>query len=454
MPELEKTSPLIDIACVKNTIHQVAGDTTVIPQDVEHYEINPTLELVHLTPPQHEETWIKVWRNPHTDSVEVEEANEEELLLLKIIVEEIDPSQIAAWGKISINAIEHAMSHGAQRGFLIAPRSRIRRDDIEVDVFTLQWHITHACDLNCKHCYDRSKRSTLTLNQARGVLEDFNRFCKAKHVRGHVCFSGGNPFLHPNFFEIYAAAAENRFSTSILGNPVPRRQLEQIMAIQPPGYFQVSLEGLKLHNDEMRGAGFYDRVIDFLHLLREVQISSTVMLTLTSDNIDQALPLAEQLRKHTDHFTFNRLSPVGSGSRLSLPPPEKYRRFVENWVDASHKNTVIGFKDNLINIELQKRGMKTFDGCTGYGCGAAFNFIAVLPDGEAHACRKFPSPIGNILEQNIGQVYDSEIAERYRRRPAACAECNLSQKCGGCFAMVHGSGMDIHKDRDPYCFID
>ncbi|NDY43751.1 hypothetical protein G3N55_13020, partial [Dissulfurirhabdus thermomarina] len=41
------------------------------------------------------------------------------------------------------------------------------------------------------------------------------------------------------------------------------------------------------------------------------------------------------------------------------------------------------FKDNLLNALLHREGLPLSDGCTGYGCGAAFNFIALLPDGEA-----------------------------------------------------------------------
>ena len=65
----------------------------------------------------------------------------------------------------------------------------------------------------------------------------------------------------------------------------------------------------------------------------------------------------------------------------------------------------MGFKDNLINIILDENGDRLFDGCTGYGCGVVFNFITVLPDGEIHACRKFPSPIGNVIEQRITDIY-------------------------------------------------
>jgi selenobiotic family peptide radical SAM maturase len=463
-----------DLNRLEQIRHDVATEDAAFPTEVEHFEINPTLELAHLewkvsqllttddatdaAEPTRDGEWVMVWRDPHSGTVEVEAATNEELLILKMLVDGIDPAEVAAASHLTVEAIEHAMSHCAARGILIPPRSKIRRDtpdgSVEVDTFTLQWHITHACDLNCKHCYDRSKRSPLTLDQGIGVLEDLNSFCKQKHVSGHVCFTGGNPFLHPNFLELYAAAAERGFSTSILGNPVPPSQLEQIIKIQRPSYFQVSLEGLPEHNDDIRGDGFYQRVIEFLGILRDLEISSTVMLTLTRDNIDQALPLAERLKGHVDCFTYNRLSPVGSGATLSLPAREEYEAFVKAWVDAAQKNSAMAYKDNLINIELSRRGLNLFDGCTGHGCGAAFNFIAVLPDGEAHACRKFPSPIGNALEKKIAEIYDSENTRRYREGTSACNACKLKYACGGCLSIAHGHGLDIFNERDPHCFVE
>lgn len=54
----------------------------------------------------------------------------------------------------------------------------------------------------------------------------------------------------------------------------------------------------------------------------------------------------------------------------------------------------MGLKDNLFNLVLAEGGEAPFGGCTGNGCGAAFNFVTLLSDGEVHACRKFPSPLG------------------------------------------------------------
>jgi selenobiotic family peptide radical SAM maturase len=332
------------------------------------------------------------------------------------------------------------------------PNFNLPESYISSNYFTIQWHITNKCDLNCKHCYDRSQRSPLTREQGIRILDDLTRFADKKHVSGHVCFTGGNPFLHPNFFDFYREATQRGLSTSILGNPVSRKKIQKLVDIQIPEYFQVSLEGLQAHNDCIRGDGNFISVIKFLGVLRDFDISSAVMLTLTKDNMDQILPLAESLRGHTDQFTFNRLSQVGEGAGLLLPNNRDYIQFLKKYLDE--QNPILGLKDNLLNIELMKRGHDPFGGCTGFGCGAAFSFVAILPDGEVHACRKFPSSLGNILEESMMTIYESSAAEKYRRGCEACVSCKLKPVCGGCLAITHSTGEDIFVVKDPFCNFD
>ena len=105
---------------------------------------------------------------------------------------------------------------------------------------------------------------------------------------------------------------------------------------------------------------------------------------------------------------------------MSFRQEKDYIAFLENYLAASKENPVLGLKDNLINVLLLHKDVALFGGCTGFGCGAAFNFLSVLPDGEVHACRKFPSPVGSVLSQSMEEIYDSDIARRYR---SGCAEC-------------------------------
>ena len=318
--------------------------------------------------------------------------------------------------------------------------------------FVLQWHLTHACDMSCAHCYDRTKIATLPQAQALRVLDDFEAFCRRRGVRGKLTLTGGNPFFYHSFFELCRAAAERDIPYAILGNPVPEAELDALVAIQTPEFFQISLEGLRAHNDEIRGSGVFDRAMAFLPRLRDRGIQSVVMVTLTRANMGQILPLADVLRDRVDRLTFNRLSQAGAGADLELPDPDSYREFLVDYAEARRTNPILGFKDGLFNIFRSWDDRPLLGGCTGHGCGAAFNFFALLPDGSAHACRKFPSPIGDAVEQGLDAVYDSPEAERYRRGCRACDGCGIRARCGGCLAVTAGQGGDPFRDVDPFCF--
>jgi radical SAM protein with 4Fe4S-binding SPASM domain len=70
-----------------------------------------------------------------------------------------------------------------------------------------------------------------------------------------------------------------------------------------------------------------------------------------------------------------------------------------------------------------------------------------------HACRKFPSRIGSVHEQSLSEIYESEMARRYRAGSDGCRNCVIRPVCGGCLAAAQGSGLAIFEERDPYCFM-
>lgn len=451
------------------------------PLFIDKVIINPSLSLIPFTHKNLPETLIKennklqsaqpnaqefvlVWNNFNSQSLEIIPASSENLLILKIMIENISPESVAKESGLPVGAIDQAIERAVNSGILLSPPSLIRRNkeswgNVTIDEsfitaksFTLQWHITQSCDLYCKHCYDRSDRTQMSLKQALTILDDFKCFCKSRYVSGCVSFTGGNPLLFPHFREIYSAASDYGFSLCILGNPTSRDILKSIVEIHKPSYFQVSLEGLHEHNDLIRGKGHFDRTIKFLELLREFDVYSMVMLTLTLDNIKQVIPLATLLRTLADSFFFNRLSTVGEGAQLVMPDRNSYKEFLKSYMKAMESNPVMGLKDNLFNILLYQKGMPLFCGCAGFGCSAAFNFVSLLADGEVHACRKFPSPIGNIFTQRLAEIYDSEAAHRYRQGCSECSSCAIRPVCGGCLSSAHSKGLDIFTQKDPYCF--
>jgi selenobiotic family peptide radical SAM maturase len=474
---------LPDLARLEEATFSAAEKKGSIPNEVDQPSVNPTIQIIELSwkkltallardqhgssiRPVHASERILVYYDPRAGRVIARPATDEDLLVLKMVVENISHEDVAGQGKLPIGAVDRALFRASADGLVLMPPSRIQRDPevfrnnngipeqyFSSPSFTLQWHITQACDLHCKHCYDRSDRSPMTLDQAIRILDDLRAFCRSKNVLGAVSFTGGNPLLHPAFTEIYRAAVERGFTVAILGNPATQERIKELIAIQMPSFFQVSLEGLQEHNDSIRGTGHFDRILSFLDVLRELRVSSMVMLTLTSENIDQVLPLAELLRGKTDTFHFNRLATFGEGANLKMPDARQYRTFLQSYLDAAANNPIMGIKDNLINILRRDQGREPFGGCTGYGCGAAFNFVTLLADGEVHACRKFPSPIGNINQHSIAEIYDAELARGYRSGASACRTCMIRPVCGGCLASTSSHGLKVFEDKDPFCFM-
>ena len=470
---------LPDLAAVERARYRVESSAEPLPDNPEQRIVNPSLELlpVHwqnlvdvlLDPnsiPGQGEDYILVFKKPGTGHIRIMPASGHDLLALKLVSEGIDTKQAALEGGVSVGTIDDILYTAVSRGLLIAPKSRIVRSTdfprgeikdpawFSSPTFTLQWHITQVCDLHCRHCYDRSDRTTMELDQGIRILDDLYDFCQTHHVFTQVTFTGGNPMLYPHFTELYQAAAERGFMTAILGNPMPRHRIEEIRAIQKPEFYQVSLEGLQEHNDYIRGEGHFNRILDFLNLLRELEIYSMVMLTLTRLNMGEVLDLAELLRDRVDLFTFNRLAMVGEGASLASAPTDEFPDFLERYMEATKSNPCMGLKDNFFNVLRHKQAQPYVGGCAGFGCGAAFNFVSLLPDGEVHACRKLPSYIGNMFERSLNDIYHDKAARRYRAGSEACNSCTIRPVCGGCLAVSYGFGNDIFHDLDPYCFME
>lgn len=474
----DKASNHEDLVRLRQAVALVRSTVLPSPENLERLTLNPSVQIITTNwqglidlldrqeisgqQPALTEELILVWKSPFDREVHVENAHPLDLAALKIIAENMDPADAAKEAIVPIGHIDSVLRHGVTRGLLLSPPSWIRRPEsfsaaaadqkyLSATIFTLQWHITQECDLNCLHCYDRSARSSVELQDGLRILDQMRDFSQSHYVRGQISFSGGNPLLHPEFLTLYRAAAERGFATALLANPTTSQVLSEIIAVQMPVYYQVSLEGLEKHNDRIRGSGHFQRTLEFLDLMASLNVPSEVMLTLTRENLDQILPLGELLRNRTRSFTFNRLALFGKGADLALPEKDYYQAFLSDYLAAMRDNPVLALKDSLLNCALEKENQELFDGCAGYGCGAAFNFMALLPDGEVHACRKFPSPIGSVRHQSLSEIYHSKRAAAYREGSSACRGCELRAVCRGCPAVTASFGGNPFKDRDPFC---
>jgi MoaA/NifB/PqqE/SkfB family radical SAM enzyme len=261
-------------------------------------------------------------------------------------------------------------------------------DWLTATTFGLLLQVTNTCNLHCRHCYDRSRRADMAVAQAAHVLDELERFCRRHWTEAHLDFTRGNP--------------------------VPRDQLEAICRMKSPAVCQVSLEGRRTHNDWIRGAGSYDRALAFLGVLQETGVEPSVMLTATGKNLGEILPLAALLESRTNGFSLSRLSRSGERAALDPPDPARYRAFLQRYVEMASRSPNSTFREDLINLTLAESGQDLFEGCTGVGCGAAFNILAVLPDGGAWATAG--QPFEHLVLRNSISCLSSRHTGRLLRR--------------------------------------
>jgi selenobiotic family peptide radical SAM maturase len=471
LPELAR----LELAC-----QQAMNTILPAPEKLDNLTINPSLQLlpVHWTHlltlltfakkqdmerVEPGEEVILIWCDPSNRNLRFETALPDHLLALRMIREGIAPETAADLTNRTMAQIDALVWEAVRKGLLLAPESRLRRPPeitaqapdkrfVAAEVFTLQWHLTSTGDLSRTHFTDHSLQTEFSFERVRPLMQELRHFCRSRFVQPQITFCGSNPLLHPRFFEIYQAAADHGLMTAIQGNPISREALERIMAIQRPSYYQVSLDGLEAHHDNIRGADSFKQTVEFLGMLTETGVPNQVMLPLTSGNLDQVLPLAELLEGITGGLTFNRQAFEREAASPDLPTPEAYQVFLQQYLDAMPSHPVLALKESLANIIYEKADHALFGGCSGFGCGAAFNFVAVLPDGEVHACHSFPSPIGTIISQSLEEIYHSDSAAGYRDGSTACSGCRLRTVCGGCLAISTSFGQAPLTSRDPHCF--
>ncbi|AFV24491.1 hypothetical protein Mpsy_2287 [Methanolobus psychrophilus R15] len=84
---------------------------------------------------------------------------------------------------------------------------------------SVNWHITGKCNYNCKFCYVQNLNAEIKdIETAHQILHKL-RYTKTDQLDiQKINFVGGEPFLHPNFYDLLSMAYDMGFVTSIVTN--------------------------------------------------------------------------------------------------------------------------------------------------------------------------------------------------------------------------------------------
>ncbi|MBE0466679.1 MAG: radical SAM protein [Candidatus Desulforudis sp.] len=180
------------------------------------------------------------------------------------------------------------------------------------------WNSTRACNLKCKHCYasavSRRDPGELTTVEARSLVDDLAGFRVPV-----LLFSGGEPLLRSDFYELAAYARERGLRPVVSTNgTLITRETAWKLKQTGVGYVGVSIDGIKETNDQIRGfKGAFEAALEGIRHCVAVGQRVGLRFTITRYNyreIDTIFDLIEAER--VNRACFYHLVYSGRGSRL------------------------------------------------------------------------------------------------------------------------------------------
>ena len=336
--------------------------------------------------------------------------------------------------------------------------------------FSFQWHITDECDQRCKHCYifsaDNNKPLvSMTWEQMQDTLYNCLDFCEMYDRLPYFYITGGDPILHPDFWQLLKLIHEHNIPFTIMGNPF---HLDDEVCRKLKSYgcekYQLSLDGLRETHDWFRKPGSFDCTIEKIGCINRAGIRSVVMTTVSADNMAEVPGIINAVVKaEVNVFAFSRYVPSG-GELSTNMSPQDYRNLLEV-CDKKFKEykvadctTYFNKKDHLWTLYEYETGEfkipeTTKEGMIYGGCNCGNCHITILPTGDIYACRRVSeSKVGNVFEDRLADVWVCEM-EQYRDydKFEKCGKCELKQWCRGCPAVANGTNGSFYA-ADPQCW--
>jgi radical SAM protein with 4Fe4S-binding SPASM domain len=342
---------------------------------------------------------------------------------------------------------------------------------------TIVWNFTNRCNLNCLHCHQDSSPTSsypeLTTSQVFKVIDNMSDAGVAI-----LTFSGGEPLLRKDIYKAIKRANDGGMLCTIASNgTLMTPEVVHKLAKAGVKRVEIGLDGAvaETHDFLRNKPGSFEAAIEGIKNCADVGFDElATTMTLHSKNVnelEETMELAEKLG--ATRFYLNRLIPAGRGAEacyLDVTPMEKTRA-LQALYSKFYKTVTKGF-----GMQCYARGMTYYarvgyesskgriftvsEALSGYenmfqrkfglevakivrklaegfgGCSVGLTYAGLTASGDLLPCVPAPIKLGNLLEQNLEEIWvHNDLLNYIRKRKAlkgSCKLCEYSNLCGGC----------------------
>ncbi len=321
----------------------------------------------------------------------------------------------------------------------------------------VSWMTTNRCNLKCVHCYqDAGQAHPRELNtaEAKTMIDQI-----AKAGFRIMIFSGGEPLMRPDIFELvaHASAAGLRPVFGTNGMRITEQVAHRLKECGT-GAMGISLDSLdpKQH-DWFRGVkGAYDMTLQGIENCKKAGLPFQLHTTVVDWNqheICDITDFAEQIGAIAHYVFF--LIPVGRGvfieeTSLEVQQNEQLLKDLmekQRQVSIDVKPTCA---PQFMRIARQVGANTRFS----RGCLAGLTYCVIGTEGIVRPCAYMTEEAGDVRQTPFDEIWrDSEVFKTLRTQEygGSCGFCSFKEACGGCRARgAYYHDGDILA-QDDYC---
>ena len=344
------------------------------------------------------------------------------------------------------------------------------------------WNSTRTCNLKCRHCYmssDAKKyQNELTTAEAKQFIDDLADFNVPV-----LLFSGGEPLIRPDFFELadYAAKKGVRPTLSTNGTLITPEVARKIKDIGV-GYVGISLDGLREVNHKFRGkAGAFEAAMNGIKNCVAVDQRVGLRFTINHHNIQELENIFDFIEEENiNRVCFYHLVYSGRGNQMMDEDvtAEESRRAMDIIIRRTRDFEERGLKKEILTVDNHCDGVymylkalqegkdelaqqiKKYIAMNG-GNRSGMAFAEVDPLGYVHPDQFTQHhTFGNVRERKFGDIWQDTtnpimagLKDRKLLLKGRCSKCKFLDNCNGNFRTRAEARTGDFWESDPSCYL-
>jgi len=343
------------------------------------------------------------------------------------------------------------------------------------------WNMTRRCNLHCIHCYSDSENreypGELTTEEAKAFIADL-----ADYKAPVLLFSGGEPLLRPDLFELGKFAVERGIRAVISTNgTLITKEVARRIKETGFGYVGISLDGIGESNDRFRGhKGAFEEAMRGFRACVEAQQKVGLRLTLTRRNYQDLNTIFDYVEEERiDRACFYHLVYTGRGADMLKDDltHQETREAVDLIIERTLEFHRRGLEKDILTVdnhadgvylylrlmkEQPERAAEVFQllrwnggNNSGIAIGAVDNLGNVHPDQFWNHYS-----LGNVRERKFSEIWQDTsdpimkgLKDRKGLLKGRCGLCRWLEICNGNFRVRAEAVYGDPWAEDPACYL-